>query len=51
MHLDAFSGIAGNMFLGAMIELGLPRKQLEADLAGLRLPHTLTLRKVSRGAL
>ena len=51
LHLDVFSGIAGNMFLGAMIELGLPRKQLEADLAGLRLPHTLTLRKVSRGAL
>jgi len=51
LHLDVFSGIAGNMFLGAMIELGLPRKQLEADLAGLRLPHALTLRKVARGAL
>lgn len=51
LHLDVFSGIGGNMFLGAMIELGLPRKQLEADLAGLRLPHALTLRKVTRGAL
>jgi len=51
LHLDVFSGIAGNMFLGAMLELGLPRKQLEADLAGLRLPHALTLRKVGRGAL
>jgi hypothetical protein len=51
LHLDAFSGIAGNMFLAAMIELGLSRKQLEADLAGLGLPHSLTLRKVARGAL
>jgi uncharacterized protein (TIGR00299 family) protein len=51
LHLDAFSGVAGNMFLAAMLELGLPRKQLEADLAGLKLPHSLVLRKVSRGAL
>jgi uncharacterized protein (TIGR00299 family) protein len=51
LHLDAFSGIAGNMFLGALLDAGLPRKQLEADLAGLRLPHALKVRKVTRGAL
>ena len=51
LHLDCFSGIAGNMFLGALLDLGLPREQLEEDLAGLRLPHRLVVRKVQRGAL
>ena len=35
LHLDVFSGIAGNMFAAALIDLGLKRKQLEEDLAGL----------------
>lgn len=51
LHLDCFSGIAGNMFLGALLDLGLAREQLEADLAGLRLPHRLIVRRVQRGAL
>ena len=51
LHLDCFSGIAGNMFLGALLDLGLPRRELEADLAGLALPHRLVVRRVRRGAL
>jgi uncharacterized protein (TIGR00299 family) protein len=51
LHLDAFSGIAGNMFLGAMLDLGLSRKDLESDLAGLGLPHGLRVRRVKRGVL
>ena len=51
LHLDAFSGIAGNMFLGAMLDLGLSRGDLESDLAGLRLPHGLRVRRVRRGSL
>lgn len=51
LHLDCFSGIAGNMFLGALLDLGLPQEQLEADLAGLRLPHRLVVKRVRRGAL
>lgn len=39
------------MFLAALLDLGLPREQLEEDLAGLRLPHRLVVRKVQRGAL
>jgi uncharacterized protein (DUF111 family) len=39
------------MFLAAMLDLGLSRKQLEADLAGLGLDHGLRIRKVRRGAL
>ena len=51
LHLDCFSGIAGNMLLAALLDLGLPREQLEADLAGLRLPHRLIVRRVQRGAI
>jgi uncharacterized protein (TIGR00299 family) protein len=51
LHLDAFSGIAGNMFLGALLDLGLSRRELEADLAGLGVEHSLRVRKVKRGAL
>lgn len=51
LHLDTFSGIAGNMFAGALLDLGLRRKDLEADLAGLDVPHSLVVRRVRRGAL
>ena len=51
LHLDCFSGIAGNMFMGALLDAGLARRDLEADLAGLRLPHRLIVRRVRRGAL
>lgn len=51
LHLDTFSGIAGNMFLGAMLDAGLSRKSLEADLAGLGVEHKLVVKRVTRGAL
>ena len=51
LHLDTFSGIAGNMFLGALLDAGLSRKELEADLAGLGLEHRLKVSRVTRGAL
>lgn len=51
LHLDAFSGIAGNMFLAAMLDLGLSRKQLDADLAGLGVDYKLRVSNVTRGAL
>jgi uncharacterized protein (TIGR00299 family) protein len=51
LHLDTFSGIAGNMFLGAMLDAGLPRKVLASDLAGLGVEHRLRVRKVKRGLL
>ncbi len=51
LHLDCFSGIAGNMFLGALLDLGLPRRELEADLAGLGVEYGLRVRRVRRGPL
>jgi hypothetical protein len=51
LHLDPFSGIAGNMFLGALLDLGLSRRELEADLAGLDVRHRLVVSKVRRGPL
>jgi len=39
------------MFLGALLDAGLSRRELEADLAGLGLPHRLRVTKVRRGAL
>jgi len=51
LHLDVFSGIAGNMFLGALLDAGLSRRDLEQDLAGLGLDHKLKITRVKRGAL
>jgi len=51
LYLDCFSGIAGNMFLGALLDLGLSRRVLAADLKGLDLPHRLVVRGVKRAAL
>jgi len=51
LHLDAFSGAAGNMFLGAMLDLGLSRARLLEGLAPLGLDFKLVVRKVQRSGL
>lgn len=48
LHLDAFSGAAGNMFIGALLDLGLPRKALLEGLDPLGLDFKLVVKKVDR---
>lgn len=48
LHLDAFSGAAGNMFMGALLDLGLPRKTLLEGLDPLGLDFKLVVKKVER---
>ncbi len=51
LHLDLFSGIAGNLFLAALLDLGLPRRALEDDLSALPVAFRLRISRVRRGAL
>jgi uncharacterized protein (TIGR00299 family) protein len=49
-HLDCSSGIAGDMFLGACLDLGMPLDVLHDTVARLRLPGVaVESRKASRG--
>lgn len=48
LHLDAFSGAAGNMFMGALLDLGLPRATLLAGLEPLGLDFRLVVKRVTR---
>ncbi|MFL6289580.1 MAG: nickel pincer cofactor biosynthesis protein LarC [Thermoanaerobaculia bacterium] len=49
-HLDCASGIAGDMFLGACLDLGMPLDVLHETVARLRLPNvSVESRKASRG--
>ena len=51
-YFDCFSGVSGDMCLGALVDAGLPLADLAGALEGLRLRgFSLCSRRVTRGAL
>ena len=50
-YLDCFSGISGDMFLGALVDAGVPISLLEQTTAALNIGASLSSRKVIRGGI
>ncbi|HEY2466248.1 MAG TPA: nickel pincer cofactor biosynthesis protein LarC [Terracidiphilus sp.] len=50
-YLDCFSGISGDMLLGALVDAGVPFALLENATAALNVGAHLELRKISRGGI
>jgi pyridinium-3,5-bisthiocarboxylic acid mononucleotide nickel chelatase len=50
-YLDCFSGISGDMFLGALLDAGLPASVLEETVAALNVGARLEISRVTRSAI
>lgn len=48
-HFDCFSGISGDMTLGALLDAGVPAEPVLAGIASLRLPIKVHIAKVRKG--
>ncbi|MGH9591086.1 MAG: nickel pincer cofactor biosynthesis protein LarC [Terracidiphilus sp.] len=50
-YLECFSGISGDMLLGALVDAGVPLSVLEETAAALNVGASIEMRKVMRGGL
>jgi pyridinium-3,5-bisthiocarboxylic acid mononucleotide nickel chelatase len=50
-YLDCFSGISGDMFLGAMVDAGVSAKLLEETVLALKIGARLEISRVQRGGI
>ena len=50
-YLDCFSGISGDMFLGALVDAGVSPKLLEDTVAALDIGARLEISRVVRGGI
>jgi pyridinium-3,5-bisthiocarboxylic acid mononucleotide nickel chelatase len=50
-YLDCFSGLSGDMFLGALIDAGVPRQLLEQAVAALNIGARLEISRVQRSGI
>lgn len=50
-YLDCFSGMSGDMFLGALVDAGVPPRVLEATVAALDIGARLEISRVNRSGI
>ncbi len=50
-YLDCFSGISGDMFLGALLDAGVPFALFEKTVEDLNIGATLEIARVERGGI